>query len=153
MRSRQRDSPSPRGTVDRSRVKHLEQHELDTAHRLADNLGYDVTFRPVGATANADALLRGSHPAHLFQGEQIWEFKSPKGAGPQTIRDLLRKSDQKRQSRRVIIDLARTDLDRSEVERQIAAYFSRYQYVTKAWILLKDEQTVVVVDRPEGNDE
>lgn len=134
-------------------MKHLEQHELDTAQRLADNLGYDVTFRAVGPTANADALLRGSHPTHLFQGEQIWEFKSPKGAGPQTIRDLLRKSDQKRQSRRVIIDLARTDLDPSEVERQVTVYFSQYKYVAKVWILLKDEQTVVVVDRRERTDE
>lgn len=46
----------PLGRVDRSQVKHVHQHELDTANRLAD-LGEVVTFIASGRRPRPDAQL------------------------------------------------------------------------------------------------
>jgi Contact-dependent growth inhibition CdiA C-terminal domain len=53
------EPPKPRrGSVDRSQVRHLKQHELDTARRLA-NRGFIVVFRQADEESTADAHVNG----------------------------------------------------------------------------------------------
>lgn len=87
-----------RGTVDRSQVKHVRQHELDTADRIAE-LGDDVTFIPApGDIRIADVEING----------QPWELKSPTSSNPNTLTTRLgRGADQ---SPRIVFDLARTNV-------------------------------------------
>lgn len=94
-----------RGKVDRSQVKHVLQHELDTAGRLAE-LGHDVTFRePVDPTKTSDAFVGGVRA----------EFKSPESASRNTIMKAVSKKRYK-QGPRFVLDLSRSamSLDNGE---------------------------------------
>jgi hypothetical protein len=88
------DVPHPpgRGSVDRSRVKHVKQHELDTAQRLAD-LGKDVTFVAAPGTDRvADVEINAIR----------WELKSPTSSNPNTIRTRLGRGAQ--QAVNIVLD-------------------------------------------------
>ena len=89
-----------RGSVDRSNVKHVIQHELDTAQRLAD-LGDKVVFLPAAKDAGR------KNPDVMINDEQ-WELKSPESTKPNTI--LRRLTRGRQQSPRMVLDLARTDI-------------------------------------------
>lgn len=104
------DVPWWRGRVDRSRVRHVHQHELDTAERLAD-LGEDVTFIPTGRDPRADAYLSDGRP---------YEFKSPTGGNRNT---LLSKIDQAAVDGKenFVLDLARSSMP-SEDAHELAQY-------------------------------
>lgn len=71
-----------RGKVDRSKVKHIYQHELDTAGRLAD-LGEDVIFIPAANSPRPDARLSDGNS---------YEFKSPNGGNRNTILTAIRQA-------------------------------------------------------------
>lgn len=110
--------PAGRGRVDRSQVKHLKQHELDTADRLAD-LGHDVTFLPRAVIKSADVLIDGVE----------WELKSPIGALPASILQGLREG--RKQARRVLVVLARSPLSWDDAVAAVDAVFERYDGVTE----------------------
>jgi hypothetical protein len=87
------------GSVDRSRVKHVKQHELDTAHRLAE-LGEDVTFIPVGRSPRPDV--------ELSSGGR-WDLKSPVSDKRNTIMGKI--SDAAADGKaNVVLDLTRTSV-------------------------------------------
>jgi Contact-dependent growth inhibition CdiA C-terminal domain len=86
------------GSVDRSRVKHVKQHELDTANRLAE-LGEDVTFIPARGTDRV---------ADIEMNAVRWELKSPTSSNPNTIRTRLGRGAT--QAVNIVLDLARTPI-------------------------------------------
>lgn len=114
------------GTVDRSHVKHVQQHELDTADRLARR-GHRVVFRPPDAEGvrSADVLL---------DGKKV-ELKSPLGDSRNAITQNIR--DARRQSNRVVIDLHRTDLDDEQAITWARQAFERYGDIRELTILGK----------------
>lgn len=113
-----------RGKVDRSRVAHVRQHELDTAERLAAH-GLDVEFRQESSRREADILIDGVR----------WELKSPEGGGAQTMRNQLRRG--RGQADHLVVDLARTSLDGERAIRD----------VVEAWRLYPSFQRIVVVHK------
>ncbi|OHV03861.1 hypothetical protein [Mycobacterium talmoniae] len=104
------DDDVRRGHVDRSRVPHLHQHELDTANRLA-NLGEDVRFIPSGHSPRPDA--------ELSDGKQ-YEFKSPTGSSRKTTLDRIKRAAA-RGKENFVLDLARSDMS-VEQARDLARY-------------------------------
>ena len=103
-----------RGSVDRSPVRHVQQHELDTAQRLAD-LGEHVKFTPAPQTH------RG---ADVEIGGEAWEFKSPLSNNPQTIKTLIGKA--RGQAPNVVLDVARTAISTADAEAIARQALHRY---------------------------
>ncbi len=108
----------------------LWPHELATGDRLAA-VGITVHWRDLvhgDGVKNPDATLNDS-PA-------LWDFKSPRGNGRSTISKQLNRAKHQGVGR-VVIDLARTDLDEvavlDELRRRMAAF---------DWI-----EEVILVDR------
>jgi hypothetical protein len=103
-----------RGSVDRGRVKHVRQHELDTAHRLAE-LGEDVVFVAAPGTDRV---------ADIEMGGVLWEMKSPTSSNPNTIKTRLGRGAA--QAGNIVLDLARTPITVGEAiaiaERTIDRY-------------------------------
>ena len=93
-----------RGKVDRSRVKHVLKHELDTADRLAD-LGENVTFVPTADSPRPDAELADGHR---------WEFKSPTGSNRNTILTKIRDAAD-RGKENFVLDMSRSDMPLDQV--------------------------------------
>ncbi|WP_020144494.1 hypothetical protein [Terracoccus sp. 273MFTsu3.1] len=115
---------SPRvGSIDLSRVKKVEAHEMRTAERLAA-LGHDITFLPPNhRDKSADGLVDGV----------AWEFKAPEGSSRDTVVRNLRKGSM--QSPRVIVDLQRSPLSTSEALRQAEQALARYPRLESILIL------------------
>lgn len=116
--------PAP-GSVDRNRVRHVQQHELDAAERMAD-LGYHVVFLPCSPGQGRRT------PDWLVNG-RTWELKSPTGAGAATIIQMLRRA----QCPRVVIDTCRTQLTMMDALTQVDVAFRRYPRLEA--VLLIDE--------------
>ncbi len=114
------------GNVDRSRVKHLKQHELNTAERLAE-LGHHVVFRPpTGEGREADTDINGV----------IWELKSPTGGSVNTITRKIREGAD--QSRRVVIDIGRSTVTPDQARLGAEAALARYPgIVDSVWLIGK----------------
>lgn len=97
MESR-RGHTGPRDSVDRTQAKHLRQHELDTAERLAA-LGDHVRFIPASSDArHADVEIAGI----------AWELKSPTSSNRNTV--ITRLGRGARQSANIVFDISRTPL-------------------------------------------
>jgi hypothetical protein len=91
-----------RGKVDRSQARHVKQHELNTADRLAD-LGDDVTFIPSsGQSKRPDVLVNGVR----------WEFKSPVSTKRNTVMGDI--YDGAKQCPNIVLDLSRTSMPLDE---------------------------------------
>jgi hypothetical protein len=114
------------GVVERGARDHRQQKELDTADRL-DRAGHDVEFLPAsGDGRSADALVDGL----------AWEFKALTGAGPSTVTDALRRG--RKQSPRLVIDLALCPLSLDEVLQQVERTMGRYGDIEVVRILTRD---------------
>lgn len=120
------------GRVDRSQVENLEQHELDTAERLARR-GHDVVFIPPDPGQRT--------PDVTIDGEQ-WELKSPTGSSPDTIVRNIRKA--RAQSPRVVIDLSRSSLDRDEAKRSAQQALRRYSGIEQIRLIDDSEYDEIV---------
>lgn len=102
------------GSVDRSQVPHLRQHELDTAERLALR-GHHVVFVPAtGVGPTADATIDG----------QTWEIKSISGSSDDAVARNLRRA--KRQSTSVVLDVTDSSLTDDQVKALVEHYGRRY---------------------------
>jgi Contact-dependent growth inhibition CdiA C-terminal domain len=116
-----------RGRVDRSQVKHVLQHELDTAERLAD-LGELVTFIPAPGTVRvADVEKNGVR----------WELKSPISSSRNTI--VTRLGRGAGQAAHIVFDLSRT-ITQDEAKETAQEVLRRYSGV--AAIRLIGRETV-----------
>lgn len=92
-----------RGSVDRSEVRRVRQHELDTAERLAD-LSENVTFIPSGHDPRPDARLSDG---------KSYEFKSPIGENRSTILGRLERAS-RRGKQNFVLDLSRSAVPLAE---------------------------------------
>lgn len=119
--------PPRKGKVDRTQVKHVEQHELDTAERLA-LLGHNVTFRPPIAARREDVLIEGP------DGAVAWEFKSPTSSSRNTIMRQITKS-MGEQANRWILDINRSDISFEAAEELSSNLIGRYADVHEIWII------------------
>ncbi|QPK81122.1 hypothetical protein G7Y41_08795 [Schaalia sp. ZJ405] len=111
-----------------------EPHELATAQTLA-SYGVDVAFRKEehgDHVKNPDVTMFG----------QIWEFKGPKGAGKDTISKQFRRA--KKQSGRLVIDLARCGLSDDFATGQIIRRFKGQAEIQKLIIVDKEKRLKIL---------
>ncbi|MGD7789594.1 hypothetical protein ACQCX2_14855 [Propionibacteriaceae bacterium Y1700] len=117
--------PGTPGTVDRSQVRNLYQHELDTAARLAKH-GHDVTFLPRrGTDRSPDALIDG----------RKFEFKAPEGGNGSIGRNVRNSAHQ---ARRAVLDNTRSLVSDYEALRLARSAFERYRGLDELWVITKD---------------
>lgn len=111
------------GTVDRSQVKHVLQHELDTATVLARN-GHNVTFLPATPKSGkeADVLVDGVR----------FEMKKTTTRKLNTLSSMTRRA--RRQSDRIIIDFSGNSNDLAPLLGQLVRDSSRYGFIA-TWMI------------------
>ena len=119
-------------SVDRSLVKSIEQHELDTVGRVAAQ-GHEVVFRLASDTA-------GVKTADAFIDSIEWEFKSPQGESLDSIYRVLREG--RKQSPRIVLNLARSPLGTDEVLDAFTHAMDRYADIEKVVVITKDGQFI-----------
>jgi hypothetical protein len=112
----------------------VQAHERETVRRLRA-LGHDVT--PLVASNEENTKT----PDSLLDGE-LWEMKSPKGAGPHTIDKQLRRASH--QSARLVLDLARTSLDDDEAIAEAHRKLVYRVKIERVLVLRKDGQKVLI---------
>lgn len=112
----------PRGSVDRSQVRHVEQHELDSTNRLAKH-GYHVEFIPTRKDVRTPDINLNGRP---------FEMKSPIG-GPSSVPRNLRKG--RAQSGNLVIDTTRSQVSADDAVGLAADAMRRYPELTEVWIL------------------
>ena len=103
-------------------------HELATANRLIA-IGYNVEFRTpsnVEGVKNPDILLNG----------EIWEMKSPEGSGKHNISDQMKRAG--KQSRRMVLDLARSPLDELAVISEVRHRLKGNKRLDQVLIIRRD---------------
>lgn len=109
-----------RGRVDRSQVKHVLKHELDTAGRLAA-LGENVTFVPIADSPRPDA--------ELSDGRR-WEFKSPTGSNRNTVLTKIRDAAD-RGKENFVLDMSRSAMPLDQVHDLARYAVDNYSGVQK----------------------
>lgn len=121
--------PSNRGTQGVPSGAFPRAHELATGDRLA-KVGISATWRVEDFTAgvkNPDVTIRG----------QVWDFKSPEGAGKNTISNQFSRAKEQG-VHRLVIDLARSPLDEAaalaEARRRLAGsdWFTEVIFIDRA---------------------
>lgn len=117
------DAPEP-GRVDRSKVRNVLQHELDTANRVA-RLGHDVEFRPPD-----DA----SDTADVFIGTARWDFKSPTSAARGTIQKRVVQK-LRTQGSNVLLDLTRSAMSFEDGIDLVDDLLRRYDPLHAVWVI------------------
>lgn len=108
-------------------------HEMDTAERLA-SAGMTVRFRPVDKTPgakNPDIDLAGPDG-----DEGAWEMKSPKGSTENTIDNQFKRA--KKQSSRMVLDLARCGLPDDDAIAQATRRFNSQSAIKEMIIIRHD---------------
>ncbi|MEZ0365723.1 hypothetical protein ACAG26_18745 [Mycobacterium sp. pUA109] len=92
-----------RGSVDRSRVRHVAQHELDTAARLA-KFGFRVVLREADVESTADAYVN----------DVLADFKWSSSSRTGNIQTQVKKR-RDNQGPRFIVDISSSSLAIDEV--------------------------------------
>lgn len=104
---------------------HLEPHEIASGERLAA-AGISVSWREI------DNSLGAKNPdATLNEDPALWDFKSPKGNGSSTLSNQLRRAKEQGVDR-VVIDMARTQLDEQESLAELRRRLAGYDWLTAA---------------------
>ena len=120
--------PPGQGTVDRSQVRHVAQHELDTARRLA-KLGFDVVFRQPIGQHTSDAYVNGMRA----------EFKWSSSTTPGNVKRRI-STGRRKQGPRYVLDTSESPLVIDQVvslAQQLCDTFRDDQIAT---IVVIDEQ-------------
>lgn len=117
-----------RGSVDRSRVKHVRQHELDTAQCLAE-LGEELVFVAAPGTDRV---------ADIEIGGVRWEMKSPTSSNPNTIKTRLGRGAA--QAGNIVLDLARTPITVGEAIAIAEQAIERYPQIEVIRIIGRETQ-------------
>jgi hypothetical protein len=129
-----------RGGVDRARVRHVKQHELDTADRLASR-GFHVVFRRPNDESTADAYVNGVRA----------EFKWSSSSNPDSIeRRITRK--RKLKGPRYVLDVTGSPLTISEVALLAQRLCERYPRDGIASIMMVDGSTKPVTIEKAGEE-
>ncbi|MBS9535870.1 hypothetical protein KIH27_19995 [Mycobacterium sp. M1] len=110
-------------------MKHLRQHELDTAERLAD-LGDDVKFIP----ATSDGRR-----ADVEIDDMLWELKSPTSSNRNTITTRLGRGA--RQSANITFDISRTRISIADAMEIAEDVLRRYPEVAVIRLVGRDTQS------------
>jgi len=114
----------------------VHKHELETAERLAA-LGFLIEFMPPSSkpgVKSADVRLDG----------ELWELKSPIGSGERTIDNQLHRAE--KQSARLVIDLARTNIIDDKAVREVQRRMKSRVHILSVIIVMHDG-TLVRIDR------
>lgn len=114
-----------------------EQHELDTAGRLAI-LGFDVDFRHISSDAGV------KNPDIVMDGD-VWELKAPSGAGKNTVWHQISRA--RKQAGRLVLDTRRTALDDTQILAEIRRRFAADARLDEVLVLLKDGGAVRITRR------
>ncbi|MDR6867675.1 hypothetical protein J2Y69_002279 [Microbacterium resistens] len=121
--------PSNRGTQTVPEGAFPRAHELATGERLA-RAGVDVQWRVEDFThgvKNPDVTING----------QVWDFKSPEGAGKTTISNQFSRAKEQG-VHRIVLDLARSPIDETaalaEARRRLAGndWFTEVIFIDRA---------------------
>jgi hypothetical protein len=112
-----------RGSVDRSQVRHLKQHELDAANYLAD-LGHDVEFLPRSDQQGADFRIDDA---------DIWELKSPESPIRNNVMRRITKG--RGQSANMVLNLARTSIPTEDAKALAENIAGRYVDINRIWLI------------------
>lgn len=103
------------GSVDRSQVRHLKQHELDTAARLA-RCGFHVVFRRPDDHSTADAYVNGMRT----------EFKRSSSGNPDSIERRIRRK-RKLKGPRYVLDVTDSPLPVSKLTPLMQRLCARFR--------------------------
>lgn len=76
----------------------------------------------------------------ILMGGEIWELKSPKGNGKETIIGMINSA--RGQAPRLVIDLARTPLSLEAALAQVDYCLARYRGLEAIYIITKDRHLV-----------
>jgi hypothetical protein len=129
-----------RGGVDRVQVRHVKQHELDTADRLASR-GFHVVFRRPNDESTADAYVNGVRA----------EFKRSSSSNPDGIeRRITRK--RKLKGPRYVLDVTGSPLAINEVQVLAQRLCERYPHDGIASIMIIDGSTEPVAIEMAGEE-
>ncbi len=109
-----------------------EMHELETAAAFLAR-GFDVEFIVPSRT-------KGSKTPDVMIDGVLWEMKSPTGNGKKTVEKQLQRAG--KQSKNIIFDGRRTDLDDASITRELQKKFSLVRSI-KRIILVKKDSTLV----------
>ncbi len=107
-------------------------HELETAAAFLAR-GFDVEFIVPSRT-------KGSKTPDVMIDGVLWEMKSPTGNGKKTVEKQLQRAG--KQSKNIIFDGRRTDLDDASITRELQKKFSLVRSI-KRIILVKKDSTLV----------
>jgi hypothetical protein len=119
-----------RGTVDRSHVRHVAQHELDTARRLA-TLGFDVVFRQPMGQHTSDAYVNG------MRAEFKWSSSPSSGSVKRRV-----SRGRKKQGPRYVLDVSESPLLIEQVVSIVQQLCDTFPDDQIATIVIIDEQSV-----------
>ncbi|OFE16042.1 hypothetical protein BA895_20730 [Humibacillus sp. DSM 29435] len=106
--------PLTGGSLDRSDVDHLKQHEIDTAERLM-HAGHRIEF--IHATGT------GTSPDVRLDGE-LWEFKALSGSSTSTVVTAIRRGGS--QSSRILVDATESGLPLRDILGAVDNALLRY---------------------------
>jgi hypothetical protein len=112
-----------RGSVDRSQVRHVKQHELDAATYLAD-LGHKVEFLPRTDQQGADFRIDDA---------DVWELKSPESPIRNTV--MRRVTKGRGQSANLVLKLARTSISTEDARALAENIVGRYVDISRIWMI------------------
>lgn len=119
---------TPSGSVKIPQGLQVDPHELATAETLARH-GHRVEFRPlstVPGVKNPDAIMDG----------EVWEFKSPRGGGKNTVNHQFARARQ--QGNRLVLDLRRSDLADIDALEQARRRLAAEKKITHVIVISKD---------------
>ena len=108
----------------------LTEDERYTISILVDK-GYSISLVP-------RSEIKGFHLPDVVIEGKLWEIKSPKGKGKNTIRHNLQRAE--KQSENVIIDLHRCGIPDDQAISQLKYEFSRLVGVRKLKIITKKKE-------------
>ena len=112
-----------------------EPHEIDVAMILARHYQTSVEFLiPV------DDYKRKSADIVMLNVE--WEIKSPIGKSKYTIQEQFRRAS--KQAKNIIIDLRRTKLKYSEIEKSVHFELRKRPYINKVILIAKSEKVIEI---------
>ena len=120
------EPPRRRGSVDRSEVKHVYQHELDVAAKLAE-LGEDVKFLP---------RPQNDRGADIQVGGEQWEIKSPTSSNRNTIVSRLGRGVG--QAPRLVFSLMRTTISVEDAASMAREALGKYSGIDAIRLIGRD---------------
>ena len=115
----------------------VEQHELDVA-KVLNKIGKDVEFI-------LPSRVKFSRTPDIKMDGLLWEIKSPKGSSSRTIENNLRCA--LKQSKNIIIDLRRIQIDEIRAISQIKEKFTKIKTIKNIIIIKRNSNVYLDLSR------